>query len=74
MGLTLDLPDSDDVGLFGALGETSVVEYLHLIDFVVSGDDPVGLLAGRSAGTASHVSATGTVDGNRLVGGPRRPE
>ncbi|MGV2290472.1 filamentous hemagglutinin N-terminal domain-containing protein [Trinickia sp. YCB016] len=63
-GLTINLPSTDDVGLFGLIKDGSVSN-LSLTNFTVVGSRFVGALAGiNEGGTISGVSVdTGTVTG-----------
>ncbi len=58
------------VGLFGALGSSSVVQRLGLTDVSVSGHTSVAALAGYSAGQIEICYSTGAVNGTRTqIGG-----
>ncbi len=67
--LTINRPDTDDVGLFGYVFEDAQIQGLALDDVNVTGNEYVGGLAGRSAGTVQRSYAHGVVSGKRSVGG-----
>lgn len=58
----------ENVGLFGVIGEDGVVENLG-VDGDVSGEESVGVLAGRNEGTVRRSYSSGSVEGERNVGG-----
>jgi len=71
--LTINLPGTADVGLFGFVsGTTSVIQNVGLVGGSISGNTEVGELVGyHSGGTISNSYATGRVTGasNNNVGG-----
>jgi filamentous hemagglutinin family protein len=67
--LTIDLPSTTNVGLFGIAGTGSVIEEVGLAGGSVSGASYVGALVGKSQGTVNEAYATGTVSGVSAVGG-----
>src|SRR5690606_38471461 len=69
VGLAIHRPDDVAVGLFGVLDASSVIFDLQLVDFAIVGQEQVGILAGRSAGTVTSVEVSGTVEGESYVGG-----
>ncbi len=69
--LTINLPSTDYVGLFGSLSGASI-RNLTLINASVTGDYRVGALIGFASSTPSVITncnVSGTVSGNRYVGG-----
>ena len=69
-GLTIYLPDQDNVGLFGVVGESGTVQNLTLAGVKITGNDHVGGVAGYNIyGTVTACYATGDVSGNSSVGG-----
>jgi filamentous hemagglutinin family protein len=68
-GLTIDLPSTTYVGLFGVAGPGSVIEEVGLAGGSISGSSYVGALVGKSQGTVNVAYATGTVSGVSAVGG-----
>ena len=62
-GLTINLPTTSDVGLFGSIGPGSVVQNIGLVGGGVIGDESVGGLAGASAGMVRNSYVTGSVSG-----------
>ncbi len=60
-GLTIDLPNASNVGLFSATGASALVENVNLTADAITGDTVVGALVGQNAGTVTASSATGTV-------------
>ena len=66
---TLNKPTTDYVGLFSQIESGSTVKNLRLINFNVTGKNNVGSLIGYSNGTVQKVSASGSVAGERSVGG-----
>ncbi|WP_404710695.1 YDG domain-containing protein [Sphingomonas sp. MMS24-J13] len=67
--LTINRPLADNVGLFGNLGATAVVDNLSLTNASITGGNFVGGIAGRSRGTISGGLVSGTVAGAFFVGG-----
>ncbi len=67
--LTISLPSSSRVGLFGKLSTGGKIQNLKLVDVEVTGIDQVGGLVGESLGNIEGVSVTGTVTGHHQVGG-----
>ena len=65
--LRIDRGGEDSVGLFGFVGGSIVS--LGLEGLEVKGDSWVGGIAGRNHGIVADCYATGSVTGNRLVGG-----
>ncbi|NTU92098.1 MAG: filamentous hemagglutinin N-terminal domain-containing protein, partial [Chlorobiaceae bacterium] len=76
-GLTVNRPDTDFVGLFGAVGYGGSVKNLGLVDCSLTGKEFVGSIVGvltgggaySSPGSVSHCFATGSVKGTSSVGG-----
>jgi hypothetical protein len=60
---------SNRVGLFGCVGPSGVVRYLHLGDVDVAGEDYVGGLVGSNEGTILACSVTGNITAPRRAGG-----
>lgn len=70
VGLTIDLPEEGDVGLFAHLKWESEVRHLKLYDFNIRGYADVGTLAGYSGARVLDVHASGRVEAiNDLAGG-----
>jgi len=68
--LSINRPDEDDVGLFGALGQAGVIKNIGLTNATVIGQDRVGGLAGHNyIGNVSNSYSTGSVIGDYMVGG-----
>ena len=70
--LTINRPDEDSVGLFGAISSGAEIKNLGLVDVDVTGLDYVGGLVGFAMASDSQVSncfVTGTVKGGNSVGG-----
>ncbi len=69
-GLYINRPDTNDVGLFGYLGEDGVVSNAGMLDADVRGNNSVGALVGMNhKGTVDNSHASGQVDGTNNVGG-----
>lgn len=70
-GLTIDRPETDQVGLFGVIGEESEVMYVTLENIVVRGKEEVGGLVGWNDGGIIRrcCIVSGTVEGETSVGG-----
>ncbi len=66
-GLTINLPATDNVGLFGLA--TGLIENVGLLGGSVTGHNNVGGLVGYNLGTVNNSYATGSVSGNSYVGG-----
>lgn len=70
LSLHVDIPDSNDVGLFGRLGQDARVENLRIVNARVAGTSSrVGILAGSNQGSVANCRATGNVTGLDYVGG-----
>jgi hypothetical protein len=67
--LTIDAPNSDDVGLFGVVGTDGVVRNIKLADARVEGKDVVGGVTGVNFGALSGCEVSGLVRGTGNVGG-----
>lgn len=70
--LTIQRDSTDDVGLFGVVGSSGVIEDLEIQGATITGDSNVGGLAGRNLGTVSGstVSASESdITGSYRVGG-----
>ena len=67
--LTIDNSSLDRVGLFGETGPGSVIRSVTLEDVRIYGDNFIGALVGRNAGSIIDSSATGNVWGSRSTGG-----
>ncbi len=63
------LTDPGAVGLFGRAAFRATVRQVGTIDVDVTGVENVGGLLGQNGGTVSDSYATGSVSGNRYVGG-----
>ena len=67
-GLTINLPSTNDVGLFGDTVSSATIHHIGLINCSVTGATDVGVLVGYNSGTIIHDYATGNVTGNGNVG------
>ena len=68
--LFINLPSSDDVGLFGSIGSVAIVRNVGLVNVNIAGAARVGGLTGYNVwGTITNCYATGSVTGNGQVGG-----
>ncbi|MFP8890308.1 GLUG motif-containing protein [Natrialbaceae archaeon A-CW2] len=69
--LTINRSEKTNVGLFGVTDGDSIVENVGLVDVDIHGDNQVGGLVGflGAGATVSESYVSGTVDGNRFVGG-----
>jgi hypothetical protein len=69
-GLYINLPTTNNVGLFGAISATGSVRNISLITANITGNNNVGRLVGENSGcTVNNSSATGNVKGKNAVGG-----
>jgi len=68
-GLTINLPTTDHVGLFGLTASNSVIENVGLLGGSVTGHNNVGALVGYNVGVVNNSYATGSVTGSSYVGG-----
>ena len=59
----------DDVGLFGAIGKTAIIDGVRLVDVSVSGNVDVGGLVGDSLGSVVDSHVAGIVRGDAHTGG-----
>ena len=70
LGLTINRPTTDGVGLFGATSNTAVIQKVGLEGGSVVGLEIVGMLVGDNQGAVSYSNASGTVKGmSSTVGG-----
>ena len=67
--LTINLPNANDVGLFGYAGTGSVIRNVGLVGGSVTGSANVGALAGYNNGAIGNSYATGNVAGGSYGGG-----
>ncbi len=67
--LFVNCPDQLRVGLFGMIDVGAVVKNIGVVNVAVTGDRPVGGLAGYNWGSISNSYFTGNVTGNQEVGG-----
>ncbi len=68
-GLHISRPTTDNVGLFGYIGATGLVDELGLEQVTITGRDLVGGLAGVNLGTVERCYVRGEVSGVNAVGG-----
>jgi filamentous hemagglutinin family protein len=68
-GLRINLPNSDNVGLFGFVNSTATITNLGITNASVLGHLNVGILAGSNVGTIQATYATGTAAGYDNIGG-----
>jgi hypothetical protein len=68
-GLTINLPATADVGLFGSTGTASTIQNVGLIGRSVIGLSSAGGLVGSNTGTISNSYNTGSVTGGSSLGG-----
>jgi filamentous hemagglutinin family protein len=70
-GLFINLPTTNDVGLFGYTGAsgTATIQNVGLVGGSVTGSSNVGLLVGWSLDNVNNSFGTGTVTGSGNVGG-----
>jgi hypothetical protein len=62
-GLTINLPTTNNVGLFANTGSASIVQNVGLVGGSVVGEGEVGALIGENQGTVGNSYATGNVTG-----------
>jgi hypothetical protein len=67
--LFINRSDEKRIGLFGMIYIGGFVKNLGVVDVTVTGDRPVGGLAGFNWATISNCYSTGSVTGNKDVGG-----
>ena len=67
--LSITADDDNNVGPFGVIGETGVVEDVVFEAVDITGRNNVGGLAGSNHGTIDAVTVAGSVDGSKGVGG-----
>ncbi|MDG6221324.1 MAG: hypothetical protein QCI38_07760, partial [Candidatus Thermoplasmatota archaeon] len=68
-GLHINRPSTDNVGLFGYVGDEGVVKNVGLDDITVIGNEGVGGLIGTNRGSVYDSYTAGNVNGTRDVGG-----
>ena len=67
--LFIGRPDEPDVGLFGAVYATGVIENVGVVNGNVTGQDDTGSLVGKNQGSVSSSYSASNVTGNLNVGG-----
>jgi filamentous hemagglutinin family protein len=67
--LSINLPNINNIGLFGESGPASVILNVGLLGTSVSGSYPVGGLVGANYGMVRNSYVTGSVSGSEEVGG-----
>ena len=68
-GLYINLPSSNDVGIFGAIGVGSTISDLSIVDADITGSYNVGIVTGGSRGQISDLNISGTISAATAVGG-----
>jgi hypothetical protein len=68
-GLTINLPATANVGLFGSTGTASTIQNVGLVGGSVIGLSSAGGLVGSNTGTISNSYNTGVVSGGSSLGG-----
>lgn len=68
-GLYINLPSSNDVGIFGAMGVGSTISDLSIVDADITGSYNVGIVTGGSRGQISNLDVSGTISAATAVGG-----
>lgn len=70
IGLTINRPTTDNVGLFGYIGGAGSVDKLRLKEVSIIGQNNVGSIAGQTVnGDVFNVGVSGEVTGADIVGG-----
>jgi hypothetical protein len=68
--LTMNLPNAENVGLFGLVRSPAVIQGIRLENVSIAGKSYIGALAGwNEDGTIMDCSATGSVSGANAAGG-----
>ncbi len=67
-GLRVNMPDTNNVGLFGVVGTSGTVQNLG-VSGSVTGRDNVGSVVGSNSGKITNCYGAGTVTGNEFIGG-----
>ena len=68
--LTINRPNTDNIGLFGKISGNAIIKNLILEDVSISGKNNIGGLAGAcESGTIYSVSVSGTLSGKGNLGG-----
>src|SRR5690606_6627710 len=67
--LTINLPNENNVGLFGSVSESARLVNISLVDVEVSGNLQTGALVGHNEGRIERSFASGHVTGYQAVGG-----
>ena len=62
--LTINRPNDDYLGLFGAAGSPAIIRNVGLSNASITGDRYVGGLVGKNLGTISNSHVTGSVTGD----------
>lgn len=69
IGLSINLPSEERVGLFGRVGPGGTIEAVGLVDAYVTGKSYVGCLVGWNEGTVRNSYSDGSASGDLSVGG-----
>lgn len=67
--LTITLPASDELGLFGATGTDAVIANVTVANAMITGHNFLGAIVGSNNGTVINSQATGTITGFAELGG-----
>ena len=67
--LTINEPNSDFVGFFGHIAGLTDIRNINLVDCDITGNENVGGLFGSATAVIRNCSVTGTVNGEKSVGG-----
>jgi uncharacterized protein (DUF697 family) len=67
--LFINCPDSSNIGLFGVVGTSGIIDSLNIAGCNITGYDYVGSLVGDNEGTVSYCYSTGSVSAHYSVGG-----
>src|SRR6056297_2443398 len=69
-GLYINRPNKKQVGIFGDIYEGGKIDSLSVTNLNISGIDMYGGgIAGVNAGIINHCSASGSINGNEIIGG-----
>lgn len=68
-GVYINRPNENNIGIFGVVGTSGVIENLGVEDYVIIGNEQVGGIAGRNLGKVEKCYSKGIIEAINNVGG-----
>jgi len=68
-GVYINRPSEDNMGIFGVVGTSGVIENLGVEDYVIIGNEQVGGIAGKNLGKIEKCYSKGIIEAINNVGG-----